>query len=80
MKYNNLSQKLAKISKEVFGEKWIIPLAKYLGITRQAVYLWLANKLVIPVGKKGSFTKNRFNQNINDVVIEKSSKYINKHF
>jgi len=48
MKYNNLSQKLAKISKEVFGEKWIIPLAKYLGITRQAVYLWLANKRNIP--------------------------------
>ena len=48
MKFNNLSQKLAKISKEVFGEKWIIPLAKYLGITRQAVYLWLANKRNIP--------------------------------
>ena len=48
MKYNNLSQKLAKISKEVLGEKWIIPLAKYLGITRQAVYLWLANKRNIP--------------------------------
>ena len=48
MKYNNLSQKLAKISKEVFGEKWIIPLAKYLGITTQAVYLWLANKRNIP--------------------------------
>ena len=48
MKFNNLSQKLAKISKEVFGEKLIIPLAKYLGITRQAVYLWLANKRNIP--------------------------------
>ena len=26
------------------------------------LYLWLANKLIIPVGKKGSFTKNRFQQ------------------
>ena len=32
------------------------------------------NLLTVPV-----LTKNKFNQNINEVVIEKSSKYINKH-
>ena len=45
------SKKLQKLSKELFGDpedpnpnNWIIPLAEYLGITRQAVYLWIGNK------------------------------------
>jgi|TARA_R100001530_G_C4237599_1_gene134416 plasmid maintenance system antidote protein VapI len=42
------SKQLEKISKELFGDKWIIPLAEYLGITRQAVYLWIADKRKIP--------------------------------
>ena len=41
-------KKLNSLSKEIFGDKWIIPLAQYLGITRQAVYLWIANKRKIP--------------------------------
>ncbi len=40
--------KIRVIAKELFGERWIVPLANYLGITRQAVYLWLANKRNIP--------------------------------
>ena len=42
------NKKLNSLSKEIFGDKWIIPLAQYLGITRQAVYLWIANKRKIP--------------------------------
>ena len=49
------SKKLQQLSKELFGNpenpnpnNWIIPLAEYLGITRQAVYLWLGNKRKIP--------------------------------
>ena len=42
------NKKLNSLSKEIFGDKWIIPLAAYLGITTQAVYLWTANKRKIP--------------------------------
>ena len=42
------NKKLNSLSKEIFGDKWIIPLAEYLGITTQAVYLWTANKRKIP--------------------------------
>ena len=42
------SKELEKLSKELFGESWIIPLAEYLGITKQAVYLWTANKRKVP--------------------------------
>ena len=49
------NKKLQKLSKELFGNpedpnpnNWIIPLAEYLGITTQAVYLWTANKRKIP--------------------------------
>ena len=42
------SKQLEKISKELFGDKWIIPLAECLEITRQAVYLWIADKRKIP--------------------------------
>ena len=49
------SKKLQKLSKELFGDpenqnpnNWIIPLAGYLGITRQAVYLWIGIKRKIP--------------------------------
>ena len=36
------------IIKEIFGNSWIVPLAEYVGVTRQAVYLWLAKKRRIP--------------------------------
>ena len=39
---------LETISKEIFGNSWIVPLAEYVGVTRQAVYLWLAKKRRIP--------------------------------
>jgi len=42
------SKQLEKLSKELFGESWVIPLSKYLGITHQAVYLWRANKRKVP--------------------------------
>ena len=41
-------KKLETISKEVFGNSWIVPLAEYVGVTRQAVYLWLAKKRRLP--------------------------------
>lgn len=41
-------KKLETISKEIFGNSWIVPLAEYVGVTRQAVYLWLAKKRRIP--------------------------------
>ena len=41
-------KKLETISKEIFGNSWIVPLAEYVGGTRQSVYLWLAKKRRIP--------------------------------
>ena len=45
---NDEINKLETISKEIFGNSWIVPLAEYVGVTRQAVYLWLAKKRRIP--------------------------------
>jgi hypothetical protein len=42
------NKKLNELCGEIFGDKWIIPLANFLGITRQAVYLWTAEKRKIP--------------------------------
>ena len=42
------NKKLNELCGEIFGDKWIIPLANFLGITRQAVYLWTAGKRKIP--------------------------------
>jgi len=41
-------KKLNTLFEEIFVDKWIIPLANFLGITRQAVYLWTAEKRKIP--------------------------------
>ena len=40
--------KLEVLSKDLFGNNWIIPLAKFVGVTRQAVYLWIHEKRKIP--------------------------------
>jgi hypothetical protein len=42
------TKKLNTLCKNIFGESWIIPLANFLGITRQAVYLWIAGKRRVP--------------------------------
>jgi len=44
IKINELKQ----LSIDLFGNNWIIPLSKYLKITRQAVYLWLSGKRKVP--------------------------------
>ncbi len=45
---NDEVKNLETISKEIFGSSFINPLADYVGVTRQAVYLWLAKKRRIP--------------------------------
>ena len=42
------NKKLNELCGEICGDKGIIPLANFLGITRQAVYLWTAGKRKIP--------------------------------
>ena len=42
------TKKLNTLCEEIFGESWVFPLANFLGITRQAVYLWIAEKRKVP--------------------------------
>ncbi len=44
----NKNFKLITLSKKLFGNNWIVPLANFLGITRQAVYLWINEKRKVP--------------------------------
>ena len=44
----NKNFKLITLSKNLFGNNWIVPLANFLGITRQAVYLWINEKRKVP--------------------------------
>ena len=47
-KENIKINELKTLSEDLFGSNWIVPLSKYLKITRQAVYLWLSGKRKVP--------------------------------
>ena len=69
------TKKLNTLCKDIFGESWVIPLANFLGITRQAVYLWIAEKRKVPkVGVLNTWNNvygniNRYKSELGDNLV-----------